>query len=438
MDTSTIVSIVLLLAVIYLIYIQLNKKPKSEEANAELELNALKAQFNLQESRLKELETEKHKIESERNQLLAENSTLHERLRGLNEKLLEQKKDLSEIQEKFQTEFKLLASQILEKNSEKFGKEQKEKLEHLLNPLKDDLNNFRTKIESNHAKSLEWNASLKTIISDLSEKNKALSEDAKSLASALKGESKTQGNWGELVLERVLEMAGLVKGIEYDLEVSTTNATGNTIRPDAVVYLPDNKHIIIDSKVSLTAYLAFSEAEDKEESQRHLKNHIISIKNHIESLAAKAYSSGKAFDAPELVLMFVPVERGFELAMHEDQQLYDFAYKRNVVIVSAATLLATLKTVASIWKQEKQNRNVQAIAEEATKMYDKFVGFAETMVKIGKALERANVEYDHGLSQLKSGKGNLIGRAAKIKQLGAKGNKELPSELIEKGDSDDE
>jgi len=397
----------------------LSEKSKLEGLNEELQRNL--------EALRKELSDESQ----EKDRLLSENSGLHERNKNLQEQLENQKEDLVKLQEKFKLEFENLATKILKQSTDNLSESNKDKLKELLDPLKTKITEFQTRVENNQKESLEWNTKLKTIVEDLSTKNEKLSEEASNLVSALKGENKTQGNWGELVLERVLQMAGLHEGEEYQREYTTKNARGETIRMDAVVFLPDDKHLIIDSKVSLNAYTEYSKEDDPDRRKSLLQQHLISIRTHIKNLSDKAYPTGLGLDTPEIVLMFVPIEHGFELAMHEDQGLYEYAYNRNIVIVSAATLLATLKTVASIWQQEKQNRNVLLIAEEAGKMYDKFVGFTETMLGIGKAIEKASSEYDKGMKQLRDGTGDLLTRAQKIKALGAKANKSLPSELTQ-------
>lgn len=425
----------LLLGIIVVIVILLRRKEEDDSTDLVQEnavLNAAKEQLS---QSLAELKAEKKLTDQENDRLLGDNSRLQERNDSLNTQLEKERKDLLELQEKFKSEFENLTNAILNRSTERITEKNKEKLQQLLEPLKSDIKKFKDQVAENQEKANTWNTRLSTIISDLSVKNEKLSEDAQALVTALKGESKTQGNWGEFVLERVLTIAGLKEGVEYEREYTTTNAAGDTIRLDALVYLPDKKHLIIDSKVSLKAHMDYSNEEDPDRRKKLLDQHIISIKNHIKLLSEKAYPSGAGLDSPEVVLMFVPVEQGFELAMQHDQDLYDYAYKRNIVIVSAATLLATLKTVASIWKQEKQNRNVQLIAEEASKMVDKFVLFTETMQKIGSAIERASSEYDKGMGQLSEGKGNLVGRAQKIRELGAKGNKELSADLL--NDSED-
>lgn len=437
LDALTPIVLVLVVVGIAVLILQqyFKKKPEAVE-DLRPQNAALQSNIESLTASIKELKEEIEVLREKERKLSTENSRLEERNNNLLSQIQNEKEEIQKLQEHFRKEFENLAHQILQKSSDRLSDLNQDKLKNILNPLKQDIDTFKQKIESNHNQNISWNSQLKTIIQDLSQKNENLSKDAQNLVQALKGESKQQGGWGELVLQRTLEMAGLIEGQEYKMEVATSNAEGKQIRPDAVVYLPDNKHIIIDSKVSLSAYVKYSESVDSEERKTHLKNHIISIRKHIQSLSEKAYPSGQGFDAPDIVLMFVPVEHGFELAMHEDQQLYEFAYERNIVIVSAATLLATLKTVASIWKQEKQNKNVQLIAEEASKMYDKFVSFTETLHKIGNAIDRASEEYDKGINQLKTGRGNLVGRALKIKKLGAKGAKELPSVLLE--DEEDE
>lgn len=264
--------------------------------------------------------------------------------------------------------------------------------------------------------------------------NQNLSEDAQNLTKALKGENKTQGNWGELILEKVLESSGLEKGLEYITQVSSTNDDGKRIQPDVVVLLPDDKNIIIDSKVSLTAYESYISEENEDLRNSHLNNHLISVKNHIKNLSEKNYQLAKNINTPDFVLLFMPIESAFSLALQKDNMLYNYAWDRKIVIVSPTTLLATLKTIASIWKQDKQTKNAFKIADEAGKMYDKFVGFVEDMLKIENGISATKKSYDAAMNKLQEGRGNLINKAQDIQKLGISNSKQLPQQIL----SDDE
>jgi len=257
------------------------------------------------------------------------------------------------------------------------------------------------------------------------------------LAKALKGDNKKQGNWGEIILEKVLERSGLVKGQEYETQFSTNNEQGKRIQPDAVIFLPDNKHIIVDSKVSLIAYEAFVNAASDEEKDKYIKLHLESVRNHVKELSEKDYQTSADFNTPDFVLLFIPIESSFSVAVQADQEIFNYAWDRKIVIVSPSTLLATLRTIASVWKQERQTKNALDIARQSGNLYDKFVGFVEDLEKIGKSIDTSKSSYESAFNKLKTGSGNLIKRAEDIKKLGAKSTKNLPDKLIE-SDSEQE
>ncbi|MEM9023447.1 MAG: DNA recombination protein RmuC, partial [Bacteroidota bacterium] len=261
-----------------------------------------------------------------------------------------------------------------------------------------------------------------------------ISQEANNLTNALKGDNKKQGNWGEVILERVLERSGLVKGQEYVTQFSTENVDGQKIQPDVIVHLPDDKHIIIDAKVSLVHYDQYVNASEEAEKALALKAHLASLRNHIKGLGDKNYQTAANLSTPDFVLLFVPIEASFSVAIQTDLDLFGYAWDRKVVLVSPTTLLATLRTISSIWKQERQSKNVQQIAKEGGLLYDKFVGFLEDMETIQKGLERSQSAYDAAMNKLQSGNGNLIGKAVKLRKLGAKTNKDIPEHLIEDND----
>jgi len=350
--------------------------------------------------------------------------------KGLIEKLTEHKAEVEKLQEKFSIQFRNLANDILEEKTKKFTEQNKIKLDEILTPLGEKIRAFEKKVEDTYDKESKQRFSLEKEIKNLAELNIRISEDAKNLTTALKSDSKKQGNWGELVLERVLESSGLVKGQEYIREVSTRTDQGEVYRPDVIVNLPDNKHIIIDSKVSLTAYTDYVNAELPEEKEKFLKLHLLSIRSHIKLLSEKNYQNLVAFDTPDYVLLFMPIESSFSTALQSDLDLFNFAWEKNVVIVSPTTLLATLRTVSSIWKHEKQEMNAKEIARQTGDLYDKFVGFLEDMQELGNRLDTTKKTYDNSMNKLSTGKGNIIGRAQKIKELGAKSSKQIPRNLL--------
>lgn len=370
-------------------------------------------------------------LKNENRNLTEDLSVSNTNLGNLEEKLTAQKSEMEELQKKFTTEFENIANKILEEKSVKFTAQNKENITTVLGPLNEKLKSFEDKVQKTYEKGLEERTVLKTQIIELAKLNQTLSKDAQNLTKALTHENKTQGNWGEMILEKILSDSGLTEGEEYNKQFSTTNEEGKRIQPDYVVQLPDKKHIVIDSKVSLVAYNQYITPENEEEKEMALKNHLISVKNHIKLLSEKNYQTGKSLDTPDFVLLFMPIEASFSLAIQNDKELYEYAITRNIVIVSPTTLLATIKTIASIWKQEKQNRNTLEIAKQAGSLYDKFVGFLKDMDKIERGISQADSAYKDAINKLKTGTGNLIKRTETIRELGAKTNKQIPEKYIE-------
>lgn len=349
----------------------------------------------------------------------------------LNEKLNEQAREFERLQKQATTEFENLANKILKKNTEDFSVTNQKKIDDLISPLREKIQSFEKKVEETYEKGLKDQTDLKAELKKLYELNHKISDEANNLTRALKGDVKQQGNWGEIVLERILERSGLTEGQEFEREVVAHNAEGKMIRPDVIVNLPDKKHIIIDSKVSLIAYERYSSTDDPAEKAAHLKGHLESLKAHVKGLNAKHYSSSTQFNSPDFVLLFMPIESSFSLAIEQDQQLFNFAWENKVVMVSPSTLLATLRTIASIWQQENQTRNAIEIARQSGALYDKFVGFIGDIDKIGKNIETLQKTYEDASNKLSTGKGNLIGRVERLKELGAATSKELPEKFLE-------
>lgn len=354
--------------------------------------------------------------------------------KNLAARLDEQKKESEELNKKLTAEFQNIANAILEEKSKKFTEQNKANLDTILSPFKEKIDEFKKKVEDTYEKENRESISLKEEVRKLTEMNARISEDANNLTRALKGDTKKQGNWGELVLEKILERSGLVKDREYTTQVNTKNIEGDTIRPDVVVNLPDNKHIIIDSKVSLTAYEAYVNAENEEDKERFKKEHIVSLRNHIKLLSEKNYQSGESFSTPDFVLMFVPIESSFGVAVQADQDLFTYAWDKRIVVVSASTLLATLRTIASIWKQEKQTLNAMEIAKQGGALYDKFVGFMEDLTDVGKKMDQAKDSYKEAMSKLYEGRGNIVKGIQNLKALGAKTTKSIEQKLLERSD----
>lgn len=372
---------------------------------------------------------EERKRSEELNASFASAKTENENLK---QKLSEQKAELEQLNQKFTKEFENLANRILDEKSLKFTEQNRNNLDVILNPFKEKLKEFEQKVDQTYKHESAERITLKTEIKNLIDLNKQISEEANQLAVALKGDNKQQGNWGEMVLEKILERSGLKADDEYKMEFATTNNEGDRIRPDAVIFLPDNKHVIVDSKVSLVAYNACVNATTEEERMKSLKAHVESLRSHVKLLSDKKYQTAVGLESPDFVLLFVPIESSFSLAVQGDAELFNFAWDKKIVIVSPSTLLATLRTIASIWKQERQTRNALDIAEEGGKLYDKFVGFYEDLVKVGKKMDDAKSDYVEAMKKLYDGTGNLVRRAEKMKELGAKTSKQLPQQLIDR------
>lgn len=345
-------------------------------------------------------------------------ATLKTSNENLMEKLQNQKTEIEELQKRLTTEFENIASRILKERLEDFTTSNHKNLSLILDPLKEKISQFEKKVEETYDKDLRDKISLKEEIKKLTELNTQVSDEANNLTKALKGEVKTQGNWGEVILERVLERSGLIKGEEYDTQVDILNNEGQHQRPDVVVFLPDKKHIIIDSKVSLTAYEQYVSAETPEQQDGFLKRHIASLRAHIKELNEKNYQNAAQLNSPDFVLMFLPIEASFSVAVQNDFDLYQFAWDKKVVIVSPTTLLATLQTVSFIWRQENQNRNAKEIARLSKTLHDKFISFTEDMNRIKQNIDKASEAYNEALKKMKDGKGNIIRTAEKIHELG--------------------
>ncbi|MGI9533295.1 DNA recombination protein RmuC [Lutimonas sp.] len=352
------------------------------------------------------------------------------------EKLQEQGEEVSKLQEKFSKDFEILANKILEDKTSKFTEKNKENMELILNPLQDKIKSFEKKVEDTHKESIEKQSALRQQILGLKELNEQMSKDAVNLTKALKGDSKKQGDWGELQLETILEKAGLQKDVHFSTQDGYRDEDENLKKPDLIINLPDHKHLIIDSKVSLTGYERFFSAENEIDEKAGLKNHVQSIQKHIKELGTKNYSDLYGINSPDYVIMFVPVEPALMLALQQDHDLYLQALDKNVVLVSTSTLLATLSTVASIWKQEDQKRNVIEIARQAGALYDKFEGLVQDLIKVGKQINASQDGYKAAMNKLSDGKGNLISRVENLKKLGAKTKKALPPNLLERAGDD--
>ena len=401
----------------------------SAENNAQNQKIAEQAELNQkQNAEIKDLQLEKNNLIAIKSELSAQNENL--------QKLLDtQKEEIVKIQEEAKLQFENLANKILEEKTLKFTEQNQQNLKNILNPLQEKITDFEKKVENTHKESIDYHAALRQQILGLKEMNLQMSKETLNLTKALKGDSKIQGNWGELVLERVLEKSGLEKGREYEIQKSFTTEEGNRVQPDVIINLPDGKKMIVDSKVSLTAYEKYINEEDDEQKSSFLKEHVNSLKRHVEQLGSKNYQHLYQMESPDFVLLFIPIEPAFAIALNEDTQLYNKAFERNIVIVTPSTLLATLRTIDSMWTNQKQQENAYEIARQAGALYDKFDGFVTDLVKIGKKMDEAKTEYEGAMNKLVDGKGNLITSVQKLKIMGAKAKKSLPDAILNRANS---
>ena len=406
---------------------------------ADKTLGTLEERLRSSESALREKEeaidnyiTEASELRSEKERLTKDLVRKQADLEHSEEKLQEHRLEVEKMQEKFTKDFEILANKILEEKSNKFTAKNKENMELILNPLQDKIKSFEKKVEDTHKESLEKQSALRQQILGLKELNEQMSKDAVNLTRALKGDSKKQGDWGEFQLETLLEKAGLLKEVHFTTQDAYRDEQERIKKPDFIINLPDNKHLIVDSKVSLTSYERFFNAEDESEEKNSLKMHVQSLQKHIRELSDKNYADLYGINSPDYVLMFVPVEPALMIALQQEKSLYLEAMDRNVVMVSASTLLATLSTVASIWKQEDQKRNVLEIARQAGALYDKFEGLVQDLLKVGKQINASQDSYKAAMNKLSEGKGNLINRVENLRALGAKTKKILPQNLLER------
>jgi DNA recombination protein RmuC len=357
---------------------------------------------------------------------------------SLESKHRDQQAELEKLQEKFTKEFENLANKILDSKSEKFTEQNKKNIDAVLKPLQEKIDKFEKRVDDTHKESLTGQAMLRQQIIGLKELNEQMSKEATNLTKALKGDSKIQGNWGELVLEKVLEKSGLEKDREYFVQQSFTLPDGKRVLPDVVIHLPDNKRMIIDSKVSLVAYERFVNEEDDIQQARHLNEHLASLKRHVDQLSEKNYHDLYEMESPDFVLLFVPIEPAFAIAINKDPSIYNKAFEQNIIIVTPSTLLATLRTIDTMWNNEKQQRNAIEISRQAGALYDKFEGLIKDLTGVGKKMDDAKTDYSSAMNKLFEGRGNLITSVEKLKKMGAKAKKSLPEKIIKRAEENNE
>ncbi|MBS1625869.1 MAG: DNA recombination protein RmuC [Bacteroidetes bacterium] len=393
---------------------------ESVHAGLRRDIDAIRAETTQERSKSEALQIKLASLQSENSNLV--------------DKLAEQKTQIEDLQARFTKEFENLANKILDDKSRKFTEQNETQLRNILDPLRDRIQNFEKRVNDTHNESEKERSALREQLRIMADMNKRMSEEALNLTRALKGDTKKQGNWGELILEKVLERSGLTKGREYDVQQSFTLEDGSRLQPDVIVRLPDGKNIIVDSKVSLIAYERYTSALDDDTltHELQLKEHIASLRSHVKGLSGKNYQNLYNIGSPDFVLLFVPIESAFSLAISHDSELYNDAFDKNVILVSPTTLLATLRTISNVWKQEYQNQNALEIARQGGDLYDKFVGFVEDLIKVGKLMDDSKKAYGEAMNKLYDGKGNLVRRAENMKKLGVKATKQLPQGLIDR------
>jgi len=416
-------------------YIEKLKTSSKQSALLEREQQLSKNITSL-EQKLTEEQEERNELRAVKEQMGNEIVSYQKDIENLALKNKEQKQEVVQLQEKFTKEFENLANKILDEKSSKFTEQNKENIKNILTPLQEKIQLFEKKVEQTHKESIDYHAALRQQIFGLKELNEQMSKEAVNLTKALKGDSKMQGNWGELVLERVLEKSGLEKDREYSVQQSFTRADGTRVMPDVIINLPDGKKMIVDSKVSLTDYERYIN-EDEELKEKHLKDHIQSLRKHVDQLSAKKYEDIYEMESPDFVLLFVPIEPAFAIAINRDNTLYNRAFEQNIIIVTPATLLATLRTIDSMWNNEKQQRNAIEIARQAGALYDKFEGFVTDLTKVGKKMDEAKSEYRGAMNKLVEGRGNIIISIEKLKKMGAKAKKSISEPLLQRAQEDE-
>lgn len=396
----------------------------AEKAKLESDVQNLNSLLNQKNTEIQNSITEIRTLQEENKKLLAQKISLSEQKQNLELKLREFQEQSDKNTEILRNEFKVLASDILKSNTKEFSVS-------MLSPFQEKIAAFEKKMLDSFEKEMRDKLSLREEVKKLHELNSKISEEANNLTKALKGDQKQQGNWGEFILESILEKSGLIKDREYFTQQSFTDEEGKRLQPDLLVKLPDEKSLIIDSKVSLVAFERYVNSDEPQEKEQHLKDHLLSFKTHIKGLADKKYHLLNEIITPEFVLLFTPIESSFNLAISKDPDLFQYAWERNIVLVCPTTLLATLRTIASVWKQEKQTKNALTIAEETGKLYDQFVLFLESMEDIQKHLRKTQDSYDLAYKRLESGKGNVIKRIEDIKKLGIKSKKQIDSKHLD-------
>lgn len=388
---------------------------------------SLESQLNETRSRAESLAASEAQLQEQIRTLIARHTEAQVRLETLQAKAESDRQELEKLQASFRAEFRNLANDILEEKSKQFKQTSRESMEALLKPFGDSITEFKNRVETIYSDENQQRGALKNEIRNLLDLNRRITEETANLTNALKGNSKVQGDWGEMILETILESSNLVNGIHYTTQQNLKDEEGNNLRPDVILNLPDQKQIVIDSKVSLTAFVNYVHAEETSDREKALKDHLHSVRAHVDELKRKSYQS--LVNSPDFVIMFIPNEPAFLAALQGDPSIWGDAYRQKVIISSPTNLFALLKIVDDLWKRDNQSKNALAIAREGANLYDKFVGFAETLLDLGKNLDTVSRNYEKALGQLKTGKGNLIARSEKLREMGVKATKNLPAAL---------
>ena len=412
-----------------------NKTDKSQR-NIDTSQYVSKELYQSEKNRIEKIETDNRIKQDQIGNLKADVSSRDANIENLNLKIKEEGERLLKQQKQLESQFENMANKILEQKSEKFAQQNQKNIDQILKPLGVKIKSFEESIEDKYVKDQESRAGLAKQISMLQIANQKISQDAVNLTNALKGDSKVQGDWGEFQLEVLLEKSGLKKELHFRTQNSEKDEDGNEKRPDCIIDLPDDKNLIIDSKVSLTSYEQYSNAETEEERKHYLKKHIDSIKNHIRDLASKDYPKLYSINSPDYVLMFVPIEPALISALQEDAEIFNLGLSKNIILVSTSTLMATMRTVSFIWQQENQKKNVLEIARQSGALYEKFCGFVTDLEGVGKAIDTATKKYESAYGKLYDGRGNLVTSVEKIKKLGAKTTKSISRELLDKSETE--
>lgn len=418
----------------YLFGKQRNSTSTVQSSDLEVEVRSLSSENTLLKTQLESSSKERNELQEKYNDEVRASASWKEKHDALLQRLEEQKSELTKLQDKFTKDFELIANRILDEKSEKFTNQNKKNIDDILSPLKERIGEFQKKVEESNRENSERSSAMKQQLEMLRTLNQEITQETKSLTQALRGDSKTQGNWGEFQLEAILDKAGLQKDIHYTKETNLKTEDGSNQRLDYIINLPDGKHLILDSKVSLTAYSNYFDADSEEEQLNYLKQHLDSVHAHIKLLGSKDYQKLHGINTPDYVMMFIANEPALTIALKEDQSLFEKALDKNIVLVSTSTLLATLRTISYIWKQDLQNKNAIEIARQAANLYDKFVGFTDDLIKLGQQMDTASKTYKEAMNKMKDGTGNVIKRFEDLKKLGVNPSKQTDQRLIDRAD----